>query len=122
MILLRSGNYYRMTSKQTWKNLEKKTALSLDGERSGNRGIESPDVFHDRFSIECKYRSKLAFRKWYDQAAKYVRGTNRIPLLVCKEKNQHGEFVILSMEHFREMIVNSDIQKRFNANTESKVS
>jgi hypothetical protein len=94
-----------MTTKQTWKNLEKKTAHSLNGQRSGNRGIESPDVLHDCFSVECKYRANLAFKKWYDQAKKYAKGTDKIPLLICKEKGQCGEFVIISMKHFKELIM-----------------
>lgn len=93
-----------MTHKQTWKNLEKETARKLNGQRVGVTGQSNEDVNHDRFAIECKYRASLSFKKWYDQAKGYAKGTNKIPLLVCKEKNQQGSFVILSLDDFVEII------------------
>lgn len=88
----------------SWKQLERKTAKELNGQRMPNDGTGGVDVMHDRFAIECKYRAKLAFKKWYGQAVGYAKGTDKIPLLVCKEKNQQGEFVILKMNDFKTLI------------------
>lgn len=92
---------------KAWKNLEKVTAAELDGKRAGVTGISNADVLHDKFSIECKYRAKLAFKAWYEQAVKYAKGTNKIPLLICKEKGQHGEMVIIKMDDFKKILNNA---------------
>ena len=92
------------TSKQTWKNLEKKTARELGGTRVGCTGLETVDVEHDRFEVECKLRASLAFVPWYEQAAKHAKKSGKIPLLVCKQKAARGEFVILKMDDFKRLI------------------
>ena len=97
-----------MTVSTTWKNLERKTAKILMGERipcSGVSGVKlKGDVFHDRFFIECKFRAKFfvysVFQKVKEQASK----TGKIPLLVLKEKYKKGELVLLDLNDFQKLI------------------
>jgi hypothetical protein len=91
-----------VTHSNTWKNLEKKVAGALGGERQFNTGTHNKeDVVHDLFVVECKLRAKLGFKSWYEQAKKHVKkGSGKIALLVCKQKGQKGEFVILKLEDF----------------------
>lgn len=93
-----------MTSSQIWKNLEKKAAESLGGKRAGVTGQENPDVYHPQFEIECKYRASLAFVAWFQQVEKFSKKSGKIPLLVCKQKQARGEYVILKMEDFKRLI------------------
>lgn len=93
-----------MTSSETWKNLERKAALSLGGTRAGVTGQSNPDVFHPLFEIECKYRASLAFIAWFKQAEKHSKKSGKIPLLICKQKQTQGEYVVLKMEDFKRLI------------------
>lgn len=93
-----------MTSSRTWKELERKTAQALNGTRAGVTGLETPDVYHERFEVECKYRAALAFVPWLKQAEKHSKKSGKIPLLVCKQKQTHGEYVILKLDDFVRLI------------------
>ena len=94
-----------MTANSTWKNLERKAAKVLNGQRVGSQAYQStPDVDHDVFAIECKLRAKLAFIPWFEQAKKYAKRLNKIPLLICKQKHSQTEFVILRLADFKELI------------------
>lgn len=93
-----------MTTARTWKNLERKTAAILDGDRAGVTGLSTPDVYHDRFEIECKYRAALAFIPWFEQAAKHSKKSGKIPLLICKQKNKQGEYAILKLSDLAKLL------------------
>lgn len=94
-----------------WKNLERKTARGLNGQRVGATGKETVDVEHPLFNIECKYRAKLSFIPWYQQALKHSAKNGKIPLLVVKQKGTHGEYAILKM---------SDLERLINGNQEKE--
>jgi len=101
-----------MTCRSTWKGLERKTAQVLGGERipcSGVSGIKlKGDVLHDRFFIECKYRSHFyvyrVFKKAKEQASKIKKHPPLIPLVILKEKYEQGELVVLGLEDFQKLI------------------
>ena len=96
------------THRETWKNLERKTAKALNGQRVSTRPHESnPDVDHDKFAIECKLRAKLAFIPWFEQAKKYAKRSGKIPLLICKQKHSQTEFVVIRLSDFQGLINDS---------------
>ena len=100
-----------MTHSSTWKNLEKKVAGIFGGDRQFNTGTHNAeDVKHPLFIIECKLRAKLGFKVWYEQAKKHVKKTGKIPLLVCKQKGFHGEYVIIKLEHYIELMENENVE------------
>lgn len=89
-----------------WKNLERKTAKILDGERNTRGGDFSqslPDVEHPQLSIECKYRKKISsfLKDGLKQAESYY--PSKIPVLILKEKNMRGELAILWLKDFQEL-------------------
>lgn len=89
---------------KAWKSLERKTAKTLGGKRNsrgGDFGQSASDVSHDVFSIEAKYRAKLPrlLRLGLEQAEKY--DSAKVPVLVIKEKYQHGALVVMKMKDFR---------------------
>ena len=100
-----------MTHSSTWKNLEKKVALILGGDRQFNTGAHNAeDVKHELFVIECKLRAKLGFKSWYDQAKKHIKkGSGKIAILVCKQKSSPGEFVILKLSDFVALMENEKV-------------
>lgn len=87
----------KMTHSETWKNLERKAAAALGGTRAGSTGQSNPDVYHEQFEIECKYRAKLAFVPWFEQAAKHSKKSGKIPLLICKQKGKQGEYAVIKL-------------------------
>ena len=93
-----------LTHSETWKNLERKAAAVLGGIRAGVTGVENPDVYHDRFEIECKYRAKLAFVPWFEQAAKHSKKSGKIPLLICKQKGKQGEYAVIKLTDLAALI------------------
>ena len=78
-----------------WKNVERKIADLLNGQRvpiTGRTRGSAPDIEHDEFSIEVKHR-KL-FPSWlmdaFDQAIK-SRKENQIPIVILHQERQKYE-------------------------------
>ena len=90
---------------KTWKKMERGCAKDIGSQRvvcSGVRGegdIESPD-----FYIECKYRKKFVCKKWFEDAKKKGKKMNKKPILIIKEKGQHGELAVVDWEWLAEII------------------
>jgi len=106
---------------KTWKDLERKVAKMLGGQRiaaSGTGAIKG-DVQHDTYFIECKWGKQIpktvlkwhealkedgywhiiryeanipdTILKWYDKAKE--QAGDKMPLLIMKPKGIHNEFV-----------------------------
>jgi len=72
---------------RNWKDVERRIARELGGERVGILGRE--DVRHDRYSIEVKTRLELpAFLKGAYGQAQSNAAEGKVPLLVLKEKGK----------------------------------
>lgn len=106
---------------KTWKNLERKVAKVLNGQRTpvSGCGAIKGDVQHSKYFIECKWGKQIpkTVLKWHDQLKKSSlpelvlhvdeipktiygwyhkaeeQAGNKIPLLIMKPKNVHNEFV-----------------------------
>ena len=96
-----------MTSRGTWKNLERETARLLHGVRilrSGNAGIKG-DVLHSRFFIDCKYSSKKSLRLEEILRKAEEQSASKVPLVVSDTKNNHkGAIVSLRLLDFVNVI------------------
>jgi hypothetical protein len=90
-----------------WKRLEKDTAETLGGTRI-LRGADfsqaAPDVRHALFAVETKYRKVLPrlLRLGLEQAARYDH--TKPPLLVVKEKYQHGALIVMRLADFVDLL------------------
>jgi hypothetical protein len=90
-----------------WKRLEKDTADTLGGTRI-MRGADfsqaAPDVTHALFAVETKYRKVLPrlLRLGLEQAARYDH--TKPPLLVVKERYQHGSLVVMKLADFVDLV------------------
>jgi hypothetical protein len=72
---------------RNWKEVERRIARELGGERVGILGRE--DVRHDRYSVEVKTRLELpAFLKGAYGQAQSNAAEGKVPLLVLKEKGK----------------------------------
>ena len=93
-----------MTSRDTWKKFERKVAKKLGGVRTPLSGSHSRhtsgDVIHDRFYVECKYRSRFAVASIFDEVKKKAKMEGKIPILVLKQRNRRGELVVLDLDDF----------------------
>jgi len=96
-----------MTDKN-WKRMERRVAKKLGGKRNPLSGSMSRhtagDVIHDRFYVECKYRKNFSIYKWFDDVKKKASRERKIPALVLKEKNRHGELVVLQLDDFSGLV------------------
>jgi hypothetical protein len=74
----------------TWKNVERKIAALLGGQRvpiTGRSRGSAPDIAHRLFSIEVKHRE--AFPDWLMDAFRQADASNngaQIPLVVLHQK------------------------------------
>lgn len=90
-----------------WKTAERQAAKALNGKRN-HRGADfsksMPDVEHALFSVEVKYRKALPqlLRRGLEQAARY--DDTKPPLLVIKQKYQHGALVVLKLSDFIDLV------------------
>ena len=90
-----------------WKDLERKTAKQLGGQRvhrGDDFGESKGDVDHPLLSIECKYRKKLsAFLKdGIRQAKSYDTTGEKVPLLVLRARYQRP-LVVLELSDFEDL-------------------
>lgn len=85
-----------------WKNAERAVAKKLGGtrvSRGANFSASLPDIQHEKFSIEVKYR-KILPALWRDGLAQAATYSNKPPLLVIKERHKHGALVVLKLDDF----------------------
>jgi len=56
------------------------------------------------WSVECKSRSALTIKSWYDKlksdTQKFFPDEDRIKILLTKEKGKHGELIVISTDDF----------------------
>lgn len=102
-----------MTSRSTWKGLERKAAKKLGGTRNPLSGRESlhtsGDVIHKDLYVECKLRAQWSVLSLYREVKEEAKKEGKIPILVLKEKGKHGELVVLGMEDFKKLVGEGEV-------------
>jgi len=97
-----------MVARDTWKKFERKVAKKLGGVRTPLSGSHSRhtsgDVIHDRFYVECKYRSRFAVVTLFDEVKERAKKEGKIPILALKQKNRRGELVVLDLDDFVDLL------------------
>lgn len=100
-----------------WKNVERLFAARLGGERvpvtgrTGAKGMESPDIMHERYSIEIKMRDPKAasgagLPKWLQHAHEQAQASRKpyhlAAISIIHHKNQRlsKAMVQMSFEDF----------------------
>lgn len=100
----KSKGWDTMTSRSTWKGLERKAARLLKGQRNplsgSNSRHTSGDVIHDDFYVECKLRTNWAVTSIFKEVRQEAKKECKTPLLIIKEKGKHSELVIMDIEDF----------------------
>jgi hypothetical protein len=94
---------------KTWKRTEREVAALIGGERvpitGRGRGSE-PDVRHDIYSVEIKYRKALPdwMHDALDQAEKAKKRPDQLPIVIFREKGQRVSqaFVMLRLGEFQD--------------------
>lgn len=87
---------------KTWKNIERKVAALLGGERvpvTGRQRGSAPDVQHELFSVEVKHREQLP--EWLFDAMRQAEASQRggqVPVVILHQK---GMPVNMSFTIFR---------------------
>jgi hypothetical protein len=93
-----------VTARETWKKFERKVAKKIGGVRTPLSGSHSRhtsgDVIHDVFYVECKYRKNFAVVSLFDEVREKAKKEKKIPMLVLKQKNRHGELVVMDLNDF----------------------
>ena len=94
-----------MTS--NWKNVERKLAELLNGKRvpiTGRARGSTPDIAHDKYSIEVKHRKALP--EWIKDAIDQAEAANvsedKLPIVILHEKNSKfdNSIVIIRLKDF----------------------
>lgn len=88
---------------RAWKRAERSVARLLGGERASRatQGIGGADVLADGLACEVKYRA--AFPDWLKTAhkqAKAVGGSDRLGIVVLREKGKPGGMVLMDLASF----------------------
>lgn len=91
-----------------WKNLERRTAVALKGERlvrGADFSASEPDVVSRSFVVDAKSYARHAavglYRSCKEKYAEQLNG--RTFLLVLHERRRSGDYVLLSMEDFADL-------------------
>lgn len=100
-----------MARSTAWKDLEREVARRLGGKRNLKRSLnwaaEDDDVTVEDFpwKIDCKYRTRPWKHHFYlrEIRAKYCKG-GEAPLLVTKNKGEHGAYVTMELKDFAGLI------------------
>ena len=87
-----------------WKDLERRVARALGGERSGPLGRHGSDVRDAPFSVECKRTTRYGLRRaWIEQARRQSRDEGKPWLLVVSEHSDRKPIVVLDFWTFAEI-------------------
>jgi hypothetical protein len=79
-----------------WKDLERRVARALGGERSGPLGRHSSDAVGTPFALECKRTTRYSLRReWLEQARRQAKAEGRPWLLVISEHNDRRPIVVM---------------------------
>ncbi|MGE4412121.1 MAG: hypothetical protein AB7E45_00305 [Candidatus Caldatribacteriota bacterium] len=92
------------TNRQRGKRHQKEVAKLFGGIDVGIKGGE--DVFHSKFSIECKSVLKFVVDKWYQQASNNNPDKDKRKNMVVvhlKNKSYLDDYVILKAKDFIEL-------------------
>ena len=93
-----------------WKDLERRIARALGGERSGPLGRHSSDATGTSFAVECKRTTRYQLRqKWIEQARRQSKQEARPWLLVVSEHNDRRPIVVLDFWAFAEIAQNAGL-------------
>lgn len=81
-----------------WKDLERRVARALGGERSGPLGRHQSDVAGIAYAVECKRTTRYSLRRaWVEQARRQSRQEGKPWMLVVSE---HGDREPLAVVDF----------------------
>lgn len=87
-----------------WKDLERRVARALGGERSGPLGRHSSDARGTRFAVECKRTTRYQLRSaWVEQARRQAKAEGAPWLLVISEHGDRRPIVVLDFWCFAEI-------------------
>jgi len=93
-----------------WKELEKKVAKVLHGERvlrgsdfsESDVDVKVPDFAW--YAIDCKSRARHAHHRLMEGIREKYCKNGRIPVLITKEKGKQGEYVTLPLKAFGDIL------------------
>jgi len=96
-----------------WKRMERLVAKKLGGERVPvamdiYAGCRMGDVTHERFFIEVKRQQRWRLLDWWTETAIRAKETGKIPIVVVGVPRQHGQWVFLSLDDFKEVVNGRD--------------
>lgn len=84
-----------------WKDLERRVARALGGERSGPLGKHGSDCAGTPFSVECKRTTRYQLRSaWIEQARRQSKAEALPWLLVVAEHGDHRPLAVLDFWMF----------------------
>ena len=86
-------------SDKNWKAMERRIAKAMNTKRKLSKGVSCGDLETQLFICECKYRAKIGFHRYFDQAKIYSRKAGKIPLLFSQEKGR-SPLVTLELDNF----------------------
>lgn len=87
-----------------WKDLERRVARALGGERSGPLGRHGSGARGTRFAVECKRTAHYQLRtKWIEQARRQSKAEGVPWLLVVSEHGERRPIVVLDFWQFTEI-------------------
>lgn len=94
-------------SNKTWKNVERRIADILGGERvpvTGRQRGSAPDISHTIYSIEVKHRKSLP--EWLHDAMAQANASRRgmqLPIVILHEENQPyaKSYVVVELGEFK---------------------
>lgn len=88
-----------MGTNKPWKEWEREVARRMGGRRIGPSGVDTNDVEHEEFAIECKYRKTLP--SWLKDALRQAdKGDDRTPVVFAREKHGKHDMAIMRAKDF----------------------
>jgi hypothetical protein len=93
-----------MTSKSTWKQLERRIAATFGTERTplsgSNSKMTASDTLDEKFFIEVKLRANVPFYTTFLKAQKQARLENKTPIVIFHKKGSMQNIVMLELKDF----------------------
>ena len=93
-----------------WKELEKSTAVALDGvrvNRADDYGVSDVDVvlpYCSHLRLDCKYRASHAHHSLVETIRRKYCKDGDWPVLVTKHRGSHREYVTIDLSLFAALV------------------
>lgn len=104
------------TSRNTWKQFERRIAEKFNTKRTPLSGINSSitasDTQHSKLFIEAKLRAKSAIHNLFEKTERLAYIEKKIPILALQKKNEKDFLIVCRFSDIKNIVKEIKLEKQ----------